>query len=106
MNFVTILSWNFGSGSTSRRRTSPLRGIVLSRLRVGLLRLLCAVLRATLPAILHADGVEGSADDVVADAGQVLHATAANQHDRVLLKVVADTGDVRRDLDAVRQTHT
>src|SRR5262249_8502212 len=43
--------------------------------------------------------------DLVADAGKVLHPAAADEHDRVLLEVVADARDVRRDLDTARQAH-
>ena len=45
---------------------------------------------------LHALRVERAADDVVAHARQILHAAAADQHDRVLLQVVALAGDVAR----------
>ena len=97
--------------------TSPLRGMRCnrrpSRTRLAgrsraprasagsSLRSLGSVLRAALPAILHADRVERAADDVVANARQVLHAAAADEHHRVLLQVVADARDVGRDLDAV-----
>ena len=53
-----------------------------------------AVLGAGLTPVLDASGVEGAANDVVADTGQILHTTAADQHHGVLLKVVADTTDV------------
>ena len=52
---------------------------------------------------LDALGVEHAADDVVAHAGQVLHAAAADQHHRVLLQVVALARDVARHLDPVGQ---
>ena len=48
-------------------------------------------------------GVELAADDVVADARQVLDAASPDHDDRVLLEVVADAGDVARDLDVVGQ---
>ena len=41
-----------------------------------------------------ARGVERAADDVVANAREVLHAAAADEHDRVLLEVVALARDV------------
>src|SRR5262245_19849507 len=69
------------------------------------LRRLGAVLRATLLASRHPGRVERAADDVIADTRQVFHATAADHHDRVLLQVVSDTGDVRRDLQPVREPH-
>src|SRR6266850_357090 len=60
------------------------------------LRRLGAVLRAALLASGHPGRVERSADDVIADARQVLHAAATDHDDRVLLEVVSDAGDVRR----------
>src|SRR3954464_5246612 len=69
------------------------------------LLLLGAVAAAGLLAVLDALGVQGAADDLVADTGEVLHPAAANEHDRVLLEVVTNARDVRRDLDAARQTH-
>src|SRR5262245_46486310 len=122
MNFVTMRSAYFGSDSTSLRLTSPLRGMRmqprppdgrdtgrLARARTsgaqpsGLLGSLGSVLRAALATVLDADRVERPADDVVADARKVLHAATPDEHHRVLLEVVADAGNVGRDLDAVRQ---
>src|SRR3954454_8021013 len=76
----------------------PLRGI-------SALLLLGAVTAASLLAVLHALGVERAADDLVADTGEVLHPAAADEHDRVLLEVVAHARDVGRDLDAAAQAH-
>src|SRR6187200_2922555 len=84
--------------SIGRLGAGPLRGI-------SALLLLRAVTAAGLLAVLHALGVERAADDLVADTGKVLHPAAADEHDRVLLEVVADTRDVRGDLDAARQAH-
>src|SRR3954454_5411529 len=56
--------------------------------------------------VLLTRGFQRAADDLVADTRQVLHPTATHEHDRVLLQVVADAGDVRGDLDAGRQTDT
>src|SRR5207237_757529 len=61
--------------------------------------------RTSLHATRNANRVERAADDVIANARQILHAAAANEHERVLLQVVADAGDVGRHLDAVRQPH-
>src|SRR5206468_2491672 len=60
-----------------------------------------AVLRPTLLAAGDSDGIQGAADDVVADAGKVLHAATADHDDRVLLQVVADPRDVARDLHPI-----
>src|SRR4029079_8046849 len=96
MNLVTSGLWYSGSGGTSRLGISRLRGIDLSLL--GALR---AVLRTTLHPALHADRVERPAHDVIAHARQILDAAAANEHQRVLLQVVADAGDVGGHFDAV-----
>src|SRR5690606_9456935 len=64
-----------------------------------------AVLRTRLPAILHALQVERAPDDVVAHAGEILHAAAADQHDRVLLQVVPLAADIRDHLEAVGEAH-
>src|SRR6185436_13329296 len=66
---------------------------------VGSALLLRAVARAGLLTVLHAGGVEGAADDLVADARQVADAPRSDEHDRVLLQVVPDARDVRGDLD-------
>src|SRR5690606_24470760 len=47
--------------------------------------------------------VQGPADDVVANAGEILHTAAADEHDRVLLQVVSLARDVARDLHLVGQ---
>src|SRR3954471_22182398 len=87
-----------GSGSRGRTPAAARRGIF------GLLGL-HAVLRAGLLAVGDAGGVERAAHDLVAHARQILDAAAADEHDRVLLQVVALARDVARDLHAVRQPH-
>src|SRR5204862_3929472 len=64
-----------------------------------------AVLAAAPLPTLHAHRVERPPHDVVAHAGQVLDASATDQHDRVLLQVVSHPGDVGRHLDSVREPH-
>src|SRR3954469_5308600 len=70
------------------------------------LLLLGAVAATSLPAVLHALRVQRAADDLVADTGEVFHPAAADEHDRVLLEVVPDARDVRRDLDAAGEPDT
>src|SRR5262245_57247060 len=82
-NFATSALPYFGSGRISRLGTSLRRGIVESLRGLGLLG---AVLGAALLAVLHPLGVQAAAHDVVAHAGQVLHATSAVQHHRVFLQ--------------------
>src|SRR5690349_17497928 len=64
-----------------------------------------AVAAARLLALRDTRRVERAADDLVANAGQVLHTATAHEHDRVLLQVVSLTGDVGRDLDARSEPH-
>src|ERR1700722_19178021 len=63
------------------------------------LLLLRAVAAACLLPVTDALGVQGAADDLVADTRQVTDTAAADEHDRVLLEVVAHTGDVGGHLD-------
>src|ERR1044071_232133 len=97
-SWVTSCDPKTGSTSSGRFGAGPLRGM-------SALLLLGAVAAAGLLATLHALGVEGAADDLVADAGEVLHPAAADEHDGVLLEVVGHTRDVGRDLDAAAQAH-
>src|SRR4051794_18321724 len=101
-NFVTICDWKIGSGRTSRFGIRPRLLISLGSSNPGSgLRPLGAVLRPTLPPPLDAHRVERAADHVIAHTRQILHAAPADEHDRVLLQVVADAGDISRHLDAV-----
>src|ERR687889_1861670 len=100
MNLESTMSPNFGSGRISRfsgrRRRAigkflslqplpePVRGLLL-----WLFGALGAVLGTGLPAVLDALRVEDSAKHVIADTGKVAHTPAADQHDAVLLQVVA-----------------
>src|SRR5688500_15569589 len=102
MNFVMRrrtspgASVHVGSGRTLRLGTSPLRGMAyLLAFRVRLRGPLGAVLRTALLAVGDAGGVQRAADDVVAHAGEILDAAAADQDHRVLLEVVTLAGDVR-----------
>src|SRR5581483_1942271 len=97
ITWVTSRELYTGSGSSVRAWISARRGMSASPLG--------AVLRAGLLPVGDAGRVERGADDLVAEARQVLHSTAADQHDGVLLQVVPLTRDVRADLHRVRQTH-
>src|SRR4051812_23890227 len=78
-----------GTPSKSYFAGNPARGLLS-----WLFRTLGAVLGAGLPAVLDALGVEHAAEHVIAHAGQVAHTAAADQHDAVLLEVVALARDV------------
>ena len=56
---------------------------------------LSTVLRTTLCAACYASGIKSTANDVITYTWKVLYTTATNKHDRVLLKVVSLSWDVR-----------
>src|SRR5690606_18752022 len=90
MNLASISLLYFGSGRMVRAGAAARRDMAyLPSGKRLLLRTLGAVLGTALLAVVDAGAVEGAADGVVAHAGQVLHAAAADQHHRVLLQVVA-----------------
>ena len=66
----------------------------------------CAVLGTGLHTVLHALSIQSTTDDVVTHTGKVLNTTAADQHHRVLLQVVANTGNVSGNFHTIGQTHT
>src|SRR5471032_1033206 len=100
MNLARTKSPNLASGVISRRSARWRRDIYIS-----LLRALGAIERAALLAVLDALGVQLAADDVVAHAGKVLDAAAADQHDAVLLQVMAFAGNVGQRFKTVGQAH-
>ena len=104
MKVETRAELNTGSGCAARRSVSLLRDILFPNASY-LFRPLSAVLRTALATIRHARRIQRSADDVIANARQIFHATAADQHDRVLLQVVADAGNVGRDLNSIREPY-
>src|SRR6201995_267827 len=85
-----------GSVTSCRFVAGPLRGI-------SALLLLRAVAAGSLLAVADALGVKRTADDLVADARQGTNTAAADEHDRVLLQVVAHARDVGGDFDLARQ---
>jgi energy-coupling factor transporter ATP-binding protein EcfA2 len=69
------------------------------------LRTLCTVLRTATAALVYAEAVKGTTNDVVTDTGKILYASTAHQHDGVLLEVVTFTADVRNHFVTVCETH-
>src|ERR1019366_3804873 len=82
-------------GSTSARHT----------LFRGSLRTFRAVLGARLLPAGHSSRVHCSAHNVIADTRQILDAAAADQHNRVLLEVMADSWNIGRDFDTVGEPY-
>jgi len=77
--------------------------IILLLTRLGSL---CTILGASLLAVCNTLSIQSTANDVVTYTGKVLYTAAANQNNRVLLQIVADTGDVSGYLVAVGQAYT
>src|SRR4028118_2067290 len=106
MNLERTRSPNFGSGRISRFSGRRRRDIIYTLLDfslgdragrtppTGLLRTLGAVLGAGLAAVLDTLGVEHAAKNVITHARKIAHTAAADQHNRVLLEVVAFARDV------------
>src|SRR6187200_2729644 len=98
MNLASMSLLNFGSGRMWRTGAWLRRDIANYLLH---LRALGAVLGAALLAIVDAGAIERAAHRVITNAGEVLDATAADEHHRVLLEVVAFAADVRRNFVTV-----
>src|SRR6266545_324886 len=99
-NFSTSVELKIASGATSRITALLLRGIQYLRFRS-----LGPVLRAALFAVGNAGCIQRAADHVIANARKIFHAAPANEHDRVLLQVVADAWDVRCHFDSIGEAH-
>ena len=70
---------------------------------LGGLRALDSVFGTAAATLLDAGGIEGSAHNVIAHAGEILHASAADENDGVLLKIVALVRDIGDDFATVGQ---
>src|SRR6185369_8598598 len=105
MNLPIILSLNFGSGFSRLSNERNFADIRVPLLPYLLLGALDAVLGPARLAVLDAGAVQRAANDVIAHAGQVAHAAAADEHDRVLLQVVPLARNVGRGLSAAGEAH-
>src|SRR5215472_2984081 len=102
MNLASISLLYFGSGRMVRTGAWARRDMDSYPL---LLRALGAVLGAALLALADAGTVERAAHGVIAHARQVLDATTADQHHRVLLEVVALAADVAGHFVAIGEAY-
>ena len=78
----------------------------VNELLLRFLRTFCAIEGTGLSTSVHAGGIQSSSKDVVTNTRKVLYTTAADQHDAVLLEVVAFARDVGIDLFGVGKTDT
>ncbi len=53
-----------------------------------------------------ARSIQCPSDSVISDSGQVFNPSATNKYNRVFLKIVTLTSDVRIDLKSIRQPHS
>src|SRR5215472_14447039 len=102
MNLASISLLYFGSGRMVRTGAWARRDMDFYPL---LLRALGAVLGATLLALTDARTIERAAHGVVTHARQVLDATTADEHYRVLLQVVALAADVAGHFVAIGEAY-
>ena len=72
----------------------------------SLFRAFCTVFGTTLATAVNSGCIEGTADDVITHAWEVLNTTATDHNDGVFLKVVAFAGDVGVDLFLVGEADT
>ena len=79
---------------------------MVEELLLASLGALCTVLGTGLHTTLNTLSIQSTTDDVVANTGKVLNTAAADQNNRVLLQVVADTGDVSGNFHTVGQAYT
>jgi len=75
-------------------------------LRFWLLWPFSAIFGTSLLAIRNSQRIEGTPDDVVSHTRKVLHTTAANEHNGVLLQIVPDSGDIGSNFYTVCQADT
>src|SRR5689334_19223884 len=104
-NFSARVELYTGSARMSRvsgRRRRGMSSFYLALLS-GALGPLGAVFRAALFAIGHAGGIESAAHHVIAHSRQILHASSADQHNRMLLQIVPDAGNIGGHLDPIGQ---
>jgi hypothetical protein len=73
---------------------------------VDLLRAFRAVFGTALLAISHTGCIERTAYYVIPDPWQVFYTTTAYEYHGMFLQLMAFTGDVSRDFDAVGQAYT
>src|SRR5699024_2317727 len=79
--------------------------VTLLRMRLRF-RLLGAILGAPLAPGINTRGIQCAAHRVVTHTRQIVHTTAANQHDRVLLQVMPLTTNLTGHFVTIGQAHT
>ena len=95
--------------SLGRETQTPFHSVRVSVIASQLLlvfRSLCAVFGTGLLSVGYAGSIKSTSDDVVSGTRKVLYTAAADQNNRVLLKVVALTRDIACYFDTVGKTNS
>ena len=71
-----------------------------------MLRTLCSVLGAALLTVCNTLGIKRTTNNVITYTGQVTNTSTTDKNNRVLLKVVTDTGNVRSSLHSVGKSYS
>ena len=98
-----------GRRSLGRETQTPFHSVRVSVIASQLLlvfRSLCAVFGTGLLSVGYAGSIKSTSDDVVSGTRKVLYTAAADQNNRVLLKVVALTRDIACYFDTVGKTNS
>ena len=83
-------------------RYKPLGSSFLSHVLFGPFR---AVLGSALLSVLHSLRIESSTNNVVPNAGQVFHSSSPDEHNRMLLQVMAFSRNVGGHFKTVCEPH-
>mmetsp|Transcript_17545 Transcript_17545/g.44175 ORF Transcript_17545/g.44175 Transcript_17545/m.44175 type:complete len:209 (-) Transcript_17545:116-742(-) len=88
-----------------RKGLALLSRVTTRHASASLLRLLRTIVRTALLTVFDGLGIQGTTHDVIAHARKVFHTAAADQHNRVLLQVVAFARNIAQRFEAGRQAH-
>src|SRR5438094_5174957 len=100
-----IFSLNAGSSLRLDHRKGLLLFAFASGAFCTSFRTFSTVLRPAATAPVHSKAVKGPPNDMIPHSWQVLHPTAADQHDRVLLQVMTFPRNIGDHFLPVCQTH-
>ena len=86
--------------------TITAREHILSEVYLLFLRTLCSVLGAALVTVRNTLGIKRTTDYMVTYTGQVTYTSTTDKNNRVLLKVVTDTGNVAGSFHSVCKSYS
>lgn len=105
--FVTYVLVESGNADKTLGQARLTEVIILkSNLLSSLFRAFCTVFGTALATAINTRRIEGTANDMITNAREVLNTAATDHDDAVLLKVVAFTRDIGVDFLLVSETDT